>query len=97
MKDSEVTEADMERVIETAKAIADPERSGRAAHAAAGNTSSTAEGVRRPLGERAPAEGQLGHVTGAGLAAENIEKCVRRRGPQRRNWCCGAAETCGRV
>ena len=81
IKEKEVTQADIDRVVETAKAIPIPERPADPAHRAAGIHD------RRP-GRRARAAGMSGvrlevdvHiVTGAVSAVENITKCIRRCG-----------------
>ncbi|WP_238363484.1 cell division protein FtsA [Casimicrobium huifangae] len=81
MKDSEVTEADMERVIETAKAIAIPNDQVVLHTLPQEYIIDGQEGVRRPLGMSGRRlEVKVHIVTGAVSAAENIEKCVRRCG-----------------
>jgi cell division protein FtsA len=81
MKDSEVTEADMERVVETAKAIAIPNDQVVLHTLPQEYIIDGQEGVRRPLGMSGRRlEVKVHIVTGAVSAAENIEKCVRRCG-----------------
>lgn len=81
MKDSEVTEADMERVIETARAIAIPNDQVVLHTLPQEYIIDGQEGVRRPLGMSGRRlEVKVHIVTGAVSAAENIEKCVRRCG-----------------
>jgi cell division protein FtsA len=81
MKEAEVTAADMERVIETAKAIAIPNDQVVLHTLPQEYIIDGQEGVRRPLGMSGRRlEVKVHIVTGAVSAAENIEKCVRRCG-----------------
>ncbi len=81
MKESEVTAADMERVIETARAIAIPNDQVVLHTIPQEYIIDGQEGVRRPLGMSGRRlEVKVHIVTGAVSAAENIEKCVRRCG-----------------
>ncbi|MCZ2134341.1 MAG: cell division protein FtsA [Burkholderiales bacterium] len=81
IKDTEVTEGDMERVIETARAIAIPNDQVVLHTLPQEYIIDGQEGVRRPLGMSGRRlEVKVHIVTGAVSAAENIEKCVRRCG-----------------
>jgi cell division protein FtsA len=81
MKDSEVTEADMDRVVETARAIAIPNDQKVLHTLPQEYIIDGQEGVRRPLGMSGRRlEVKVHIVTGAVSAADNIEKCVRRCG-----------------
>jgi cell division protein FtsA len=81
MKEAEVTAADMERVIETAKAIAIPNDQVVLHTLPQEYIIDGQEGVRKPLGMSGRRlEVKVHIVTGAVSAAENIEKCVRRCG-----------------
>ena len=81
MKDSEVTEADMERVIETAKAIAIPNDQQILHILPQEFIIDGQDGVREPLGmSGVRLEVKVHIVTGAVSAVENIAKCVRRCG-----------------
>jgi cell division protein FtsA len=81
MKEAEVTEADMERVIETARTIAIPNDQVVLHTLAQEFIIDGQEGVRKPLGMSGRRlEVKVHIVTGAVSAAENIEKCVRRCG-----------------
>jgi cell division protein FtsA len=81
MKETEVTHADMERVVETAKAIAIPNDQIVLHTLPQEYIIDGQEGVRKPLGMSGRRlEVKVHIVTGAVSAAENIEKCVRRCG-----------------
>ncbi|TAG76128.1 MAG: cell division protein FtsA [Burkholderiales bacterium] len=81
MKDAEVTAADMERVVETAKAIAIPNDQIVLHTLPQEYIIDGQEGIRKPLGMSGRRlEVKVHIVTGAVSAADNIEKCVRRCG-----------------
>jgi cell division protein FtsA len=80
IKEKEVTQADIDRVVETAKAIAIPTTS-RSCTSCRRNSSSTAGGrARAARHERRAPRGQGPHRDRAVSAVENITKCVRRCG-----------------
>ncbi len=81
MKEQEVTEADIERVIETARTVAIPNDQQLLHTLPQEFIIDGQEGVHRPLGmsgRRLEVKAHL--ITGAISAVDNIEKCVRRCG-----------------
>lgn len=81
IKDREVTQADIERVIETARAVTIPPDH-QVLHILTQEYSIDGqEGVREPLGmSGVRLEAKVHIVTGAVSAAQNVAKCVRRCG-----------------
>lgn len=81
IKEKEVTQADVDRVVETAKAIAIPNDQQVLHILPQEYIIDGLEGVREPLGmSGVRLEVKVHIVTGAVYAAENITKCVRRCG-----------------
>ena len=81
IKEKEVTQADIDRVVETAKAIAIPNDQQILHIVPQGYTIDGQEDVREPLGmSGVRLEVDVHIVTGAVSAVENVTKCIRRCG-----------------
>jgi len=81
IKEKEVTQADIDRVVETAKAIPIPNDQQILHIVPQGFTIDGQEDVREPLGmSGVRLEVDVHIVTGAASAVENITKCIRRCG-----------------
>ncbi len=81
IKDNEVTEADVERVIDAAKAVAIPADQKVLHILPQEYLIDSQEGVKEPYGmSGVRLEAKVHLVTGAVNAAQNIEKCIRRCG-----------------
>jgi len=81
IKDKEVTEADVERVIDAAKAVAIPADQKILHILPQEYIIDSQEGVREPYGmSGVRLEAKVHLVTGAVTAAQNIEKCIQRCG-----------------
>ncbi len=81
IKDKEVTQADIDRVVETAKAIPIPNDQQILHIVPQGFTIDGQEDVREPLGmSGVRLEVDVHIVTGAASAVENVTKCIRRCG-----------------
>ena len=81
IKDKEVTPADVERVIDAAKAVAIPADQKILHILPQEYVIDTQEGIKEPYGmSGVRLEAKVHLVTGAVNAAQNIEKCIRRCG-----------------
>lgn len=81
IKDKEVTEADIERVIDAAKAVAMPSDQQILHILPQEYIIDSQEGVKEPIGmSGVRLEAKVHLVTGAVNAAQNIEKCIQRCG-----------------
>lgn len=81
IKDNEVTEADVERVIDAAKAVAIPADQKVLHILPQEYLIDSQDGVKEPYGmSGVRLEAKVHLVTGAVNAAQNIEKCIRRCG-----------------
>ena len=81
IKDKEVTSADVERVIDAAKAVAIPADQKILHILPQEYVIDTQEGIKEPYGmSGVRLEAKVHLVTGAVNAAQNIEKCIRRCG-----------------
>lgn len=81
IKDKEVTEADIERVIDAAKAVAMPSDQQILHILPQEYIIDSQEGIKEPIGmSGVRLEAKVHLVTGAVNAAQNIEKCIQRCG-----------------
>lgn len=86
IKEKEVTQADIDRVVETAKAIPIPNDQQILRIVPQGFTIDGQEDVREPLGmSGVRLEVDVHIVTGAASAVENVTKCIRRCGVEVRD------------